>query len=166
MMRILVVFLLYLYLSLGQRQNLGLTESDYEEDKITSELSDGLPLNSNKWIHSVIFEPLPKIKLCHPTKSQPFLDFLPFLEGFCKVNDYIKQFKKDLNNPDYTNQIPNRVEDIEITLQNDTEMSCLLNSSGCCARPHQCLASIKIFKFKEEVSYVHNIFIKIFINDS
>ena len=37
-------------------------------------------------------------------------------------------------------------------------MSCLLGSSGCCAQPHQCLASLKIAKFKEEVSYVHDIF--------
>ena len=41
MMKTLVVLLLYSYLSLGQGQNLGLTESDYEEDKTTSELSDG-----------------------------------------------------------------------------------------------------------------------------
>ena len=41
------------------------------------------------------------------------------------------------------------------------EMSQLLGSSGCHARPHQCLASIKIFKFKEEVSYVHDIFLNV-----
>ena len=158
-MRTLVVLLLYLYLTLGQGQNLGLTESDYEEDKTTSELSDGPPLNSNQWIHSVIFEPLPKIKLTRSSyQVTTTLDFLPFLEDFCKVNDYIKQFKKDLDNPDYTNWIPNRVENTKIALQNDTEMSCLLNSSGCHARPHQCLASIKIFKFKEEVNYVRDIF--------
>ena len=35
----------------------------------------------------------------------------------------------------------------------------LLDSSGCCAQPHQCLASLlKIVKFKEEVTYVHDIF--------
>ena len=65
---------------------------------------------------------------------------------------------KDLDNPDYTNRIPYRIENTEIALQNDTEMSHLLNSSGCHARPHQCLASIKIFKFKEEVNYLHDIF--------
>ena len=37
-------------------------------------------------------------------------------------------------------------------------MSRLLDSSGCHAQPHQCLASLKIVKFKEEVIYVHDIF--------
>ena len=54
-------------------------------------------------------------------------------------------------------RIPKRIENIEIALQNDTEMSRLLDSSGCRAQPHQCLASLKIVKFKE-VTYVHDIF--------
>ena len=37
-------------------------------------------------------------------------------------------------------------------------MSRLLDSSGCHAQPHECLASLKIAKFKEEVIYVHDIF--------
>ena len=47
----LVVFLLYLHLSLRDSQNLGLTESDYEEEKANNGLSDGPPLNSEQWIH-------------------------------------------------------------------------------------------------------------------
>ena len=159
MMRTLVVLLLSSFLSLSQGQNFGLTKSDYDEDKTTSELSNGPPLSSNQWIHSVIFEPLPEVKLTRSSyQVTTFLDFHPFIDGFYKVDDYIEQFKKDFNKPDYVNKIPNRVENIEIALQNDTEMSCLLNSSGCHPRPHQCLASIKIFKFKEEVNYVHDIF--------
>ena len=123
-MTTLVVFLLYIHLSLSHSQNLGLTESDYEEEKETSELSNGSPLNSEQWIHSVIFEPLPKVKLTRSSyQVTTFLDFLPFLRGFKKVNNYIEQFKRDLDNPDYTHQIPMRIDNVKIALQNDTEMS-------------------------------------------
>ena len=87
------------------------------------------------------------------------MDFHPFIDGFEKVNDYIEQFKKDLDNPEYVDRIPKRIDNIEIALQNDTEMSHLLDSSGCHPQPHQCLVSLKIVKFKEEVTYVHEIFV-------
>ena len=75
----LVVLLLYIHLSLSHSQNLGLTESDCEEEKTTNELSDGPPLNSEQWIHSVIFEPLPKVKLTRSSyQITTFLDFPPF----------------------------------------------------------------------------------------
>ena len=153
MMKTLVVLLLTFFISLSQGQNFGLTESDYDEDKTTSELLDKPPVKSNQWVHSVIFEPLPKVKLTRSSyQVTTFLDFHPFIDGFEKVNDYIKQFKKDLDNPEYVDRIPKRVENIKIALQNDTEMSHLLDSSGCHAQPHQCLASLKIVKFKEEVN--------------
>ena len=123
-MTTLVVLLLYIYLSLSHSQNLGLTESDYEEEKATNELSDGPPSNLEQWIHSVIFEPLPKVKLTRSSyQVTTFLDFLPFLKGFEKVNDYIEQFKRDLDNLDYTHRIPMRLDNVEIALQNDMEMS-------------------------------------------
>ena len=159
MMKTLVVLLLAFFISLSQGQNFGLTESEYDKDKTTSELSNKPPIKSNQWVHSVIFEPLPKVKLTKLSyQVTTFLDFHPFIDGFEKVNDYIEQFKKDLENPEYVDRIPKRVENIKIALQNDTEMSHLLDSSGCCAQPHQCLASLKIVKFKEEVLYVHDIF--------
>ena len=111
---------------------MGLTESDYEEEKATNKLSDGPPLNSEQWIHLVIFEPLHKVKLTRSSyQVTTFLDFLPFLKGFEGVNDYIEQFKRDLDNPDYTHRIPMRIDHVEITLQNEMEMSQLLESSGC-----------------------------------
>ena len=148
MMRTLVAPLLAFFISSVQGQNFGLTESGHDEDKTNSELSDNPPFTSNQWIHSVIFKPLPKVKLTRLSyQVTTFLDFQPFIEGFEKVNDYIEQFKQDLDNPEYIDKIPKRVENIKIALQNYTEMSRLLDSSGCHARPHQCLASIKIFKF-------------------
>ena len=45
-----------------------------------------------------------------------------------------------MDNPEYVDKIPKRIENIEIALQNDTEMSHLLDSSGCHVQPLQCLA--------------------------
>ena len=55
-----------------------------------------------------------------------------------------------------------RIDNVGIALQNDMEMSQLLESSGCRVRPHQCLTSVKIFKFKEEVNYLQEIFKNIY----
>ena len=91
-MTTLVVFPIYIHLSLSHSQNLGPTESDYEEEKATNEISDGPPHNSEQWIHLVIFEPLPKVKLTRSSyQVTTSLDFLPFLKVFEKVNDYIEQ---------------------------------------------------------------------------
>ena len=162
MMKTLVVLLLAFFISFSQGQNFGLTELDYDEDKTTSELLDKPPIKPNQWVHSVIFEPLPKVKLTRLSyQITTFLDLHPFIDGFQKVNDYIEEFKKDLDNPEYVDQIPKRIENIKIALRNDTEISCLLDSSGCHVQPHQCLASLKIVKFKEEINYLHDIFGKI-----
>ena len=87
-------------------------------------------------MYSLIFEPLAKVKLTRSSyQVTTFLDFQPFIDEFEKVNDYIKQFKKDMDNPEYVDKIPKRIENIEIALQNDTEMSRLLDSSGCHVQP-------------------------------
>ena len=93
MMRMLVVLLFTFFISFNQGQNFGLTESDYDKDKTTSKLSDSPPPKSNQWVHSVIFEPLPKVKLTRLSyQVTTFLDFHPFIDGFEKVNEYIEQF--------------------------------------------------------------------------
>ena len=41
------------------------------------------PQNKNDWVHSVIFEPQPKMLLTHSTyKITSFFDFQPFLQSF------------------------------------------------------------------------------------
>ena len=84
------------------------------------------------------------------------------MQGFSKVNDYIESFKHDLSNPDYLHQMPMKLENVALVLQNNTEMSHLFESSECRARPHQCMTSLKIQKFKEEVNYVQDIFQSIY----
>ena len=144
-------------------QNLALHEaSNIPEEGPLSVLSDIPPQNNDPWIHSVIFEPLPKIKLTQSSyQVTTFLDFQPFLKGFEQVKIYIDQFKKDLNNPEYIYHIPMCIEIIELALKNDTEMAKLLHSSGCRVRPNQCMTTLKKIKYQEEVQYLSNIFDKI-----
>ena len=50
---------------------------------LTKMLSSPPLKNPNKWTHSVIFEPQPKIQLTHSLyKIMSFLDFQPFINGF------------------------------------------------------------------------------------
>ena len=45
------------------------------------------PQNKNDWVHSVIFEPQPKMLLTRSTyKITSFLDFQPFLQSFQTVD--------------------------------------------------------------------------------
>ena len=156
-------FILLIFTPLVITQKLGLSGSDYEEEKATTELSDNPPQNSEQWIHSVIFEPLPKVKLTRSSyQVTTFLDFLPFLQGFTRVNDYIENFRKDLNNPTYTHQIPMELYNVDFALHNNMEMSHLMDSSLCRTRPRQCMTAFKIQKHKEELSYVQEIFLSIY----
>ena len=60
------------------------------------------PQNINDWVHSVIFEPQPKMLLTHSTyKITSFLDFKPFLQAFQSVDTYIKHLMIDITNPAY-----------------------------------------------------------------
>ena len=55
------LFILLILTPIVITQELGLSWSDYEEEKATTELSDSPPPNSEQWIHSVIFKPLQKL---------------------------------------------------------------------------------------------------------
>ena len=69
-------------------------------------LSSPPPQNKNEWVHSVIFEPQPKIQLTRSTfKVTSFLDFQPFLKGFQSVDEYLKNLIRDINNPAYFQMI-------------------------------------------------------------
>ena len=65
-------------------------------------LSSPPPKNPNKWTHSVIFEPQPKIQLTHLSyKVTSFLDFQPFIDGFQSVNNYLDNLWADIQDPYY-----------------------------------------------------------------
>ena len=64
------------------------------------------PQNKNDWVHSVIFEPQPRMLLTHSTyKITSFLDFQPFLQSFQSVDTYIKNLMSDVTNPIYFDQL-------------------------------------------------------------
>ena len=61
-----------------------------QQPYISESLLSPPPQNPNKWVHSVIFKPQPKIQLtCSSYKVTSFLDFQPFLHGFQSVNRYL-----------------------------------------------------------------------------
>ena len=92
-----------------------------------------LPQNKNEWVHSVIFEPQPKIHLTQSSyKVTSFLDFQSFLRGFQSVNEYLKDLTRDINNPIYFQRIVLPFSSFQITpLSNETVIWKFLNSPAC-----------------------------------
>ena len=67
--------------------------------------------NPNKWTHSVIFEPQPKIQLTRSSyKITSFLDFQPFRNGFQTVNLWA-----DLQDPSYFQYLFTPIAYVKIT---------------------------------------------------
>ena len=88
------------------------------------------PQNKNKWVHSVIFEPQPKIQLTRSSyKVTSFLDFQPFLEGFHSVNKYLGNLITDINNPIYFQKLMSQFSDTHVTpLSNASSITKFLNT--------------------------------------
>ena len=77
--------------------NVLLAWATLQQPYLTKTLSALPPKNPNKWTHSVIFEPQPKIQLTHSLyKITSFLDFQPFINGFQTVNKYLDDLWADL----------------------------------------------------------------------
>ena len=73
-----------------------------QQPYLSKTLSSPSPKNPNKWTHSVIFEPQPKIQLtCFSYKVTSFLDFQPFIDGFQTVNNYLDNLWSDIQDPYY-----------------------------------------------------------------
>ena len=129
---LLLLFLLSSFTPPILAQSLALAKTNDLEGDAGTALSDTPPKGNDLWIHSVIFEPLPKIKLTRSSyQVTTFLDFQPFLKGFNQVKTYIDKFIKDLNNPNYVYGVPMRIEIGKLALTNDTELAKILDSSGC-----------------------------------
>ena len=109
-------------------------------------LSSPLPQNKNEWVHSVIFEPQPKIQLTRSLyKVTSFLNFQPFLSGFQSVNEYLKDLIKDINNPAYFQKIVSPFKYFQITpLSNETIIWKFLNSPACKVNPYLCQSKMKL----------------------
>ena len=96
-------------------------------------LSAPPPQNKNDWVHSVIFEPQPKMLLTRSTyKITSFLDFQPFLQGFQSVDTYIKNLMADIANPIYFDQLIAPFQNDPLLLgTNDTGVMTFLASPIC-----------------------------------
>ena len=82
--------------------NVLLAWATLQQPYISKSLSSPPLQNPNKWVHSVIFEPQPKIQLTRSLyKVTSFLDFQPFLKGFQSVSNYLDNLWTDVNNPSY-----------------------------------------------------------------
>ena len=123
-------------------------------------LSSPPPQNPNNWIHSVIFEPQPKIQLTHLSyKVTSFLDFQPFINGFQSVNNYLDNLWADIQDPYYFQHlfIPIAHINIDPTV-NDSHIEKFLRSCACGQCPYACQAKMKFEKFKWEIHYIIKIF--------
>ena len=82
--------------------NILLTWATLHQPYMSKTLLAPLPQNKNDWVHSVIFEPQPRMLLTRSTyKITSFLDFQPFLQGFQTVDTFIKDLMVDIANPAY-----------------------------------------------------------------
>ena len=88
------------------------------------------PQNKNDWVHSVIFEPQPKMQLTRSSyKITSFLDFQPFLQDFQSVDTYIKDLMTDIADPIYFRQLISPFHDVQITpITNESNIIKFLNS--------------------------------------
>ena len=112
-------------------------------------LSSPLPQNKNEWVHSVIFEPQPKIQLTQSSyKVTSFLDFQPFLRGFQSVKEYLKDLIRDINNPTYFQKIVSPFNNFRVTpLSNETVIWKFLNSPACKVNPYACQSKMKLEQY-------------------
>ena len=122
-------------------------------------LSSPLP-QKNEWVHSVIFEPQPKIQLTQSSyKVTSFLDFQPFLKGFQSVNQYVRDLMEDINNPEDFQRIISPFKTFQITpLSNESTILKFFNSLGSQANPYGCKSKLQFEQYKLEIQYIIKVF--------
>ena len=136
-----------------------LTWATLQQPYTSKTLSASPPRNKNDWVHSVIFEPQPKMLLTHSTyKITSFLDFHPFLQGFQSVNTYIQNLLLDIANPTYYKKLIAPYHNIPPIITSNWSVIGFLKSSGCSERPYACRAKLKFDHFKVEIQYMYRIF--------
>ena len=120
--------------------------------------------NKNEWIHSVIFEPQPKIQLTQSSyKVMSFLDFQPFLKGFQSVDKCLKDLALDIDNPTYFQRLVSPFNNVQITpLSNDTAIWRFLNSPACKVHPYACQSKMKLEQYQLEIQYILHVFCSIY----
>ena len=125
-----------------------------------AELSDTPLGNRQEWLHPVIFEPQNKIQLTHSMyQVTTFLDFAPFVNGFNNVQNYIKNFKKDIHDPAYFSMIRHKsTNPCASPLLDEHDLTAFMQSAYCLCLPYACLTRLKIDRFLMEVNYLEDLF--------
>ena len=125
-----------------------------------TELSDIPPENRQEWLHPVSFEPQNKIQLTRSTyQVTTFLDFAPFVNGFNNVQNYIKNFKKDIHDPDYFSMIMHKsTNPCASPLLDEQDLAAFMQSAYCLSTPYACMTRLKIDRFLMEVNYLEVLF--------
>ena len=110
-----------------------LTLATLQQPYMSKTLSAPPPQNKNDWVHSVIFEPQPRMLLTRSTyKITSFLDFQPFLQGFQSVDTYIKNLMIDVTNPIYFDRLIAPFQEAPLLLgTNDSKVMTFLASPIC-----------------------------------
>ena len=140
--------------------NILLTWATLQQPYLSKTLSAPPPPNKNDWVHSVIFEPQPRMLLtCSTYKITSFLDFQPFLQGFQSVDTYIKNLMSDVTNPIYFDRLIAPFQDAPPLLgTNDSNVMTFLATPLCRARPHACHSKLQFDQLKLEIQYIYKMF--------
>ena len=111
-------------------------------------------------MHSVIFEPQPKIQLtCLLCKVTSFLDFQPFVQGFQSINTYSDNLWTDIQDPYYFQYLFIPITHIKIDPTiNNLHIENFLQSLAGNQHPYSCQAKMKFEKFKWEIHYIIKVF--------
>ena len=141
-----------------------LTWATLQQPYMSKTFSAPLPPNKNDWVHSVIFEPQPRMLLTRSTyKITSFLDFQPFLQGFQSVDTYIKSLMIDIANPAYFKRLIAPYHNIPpIIGNNNMNVIRFLKSPGCADRPYACHSKLKCDQFNLEIQYIYKVFCAIY----
>ena len=144
--------------------NILLAWATLQQPYLSKTLSSPLPQNKNDWVHSVIFEPQPKMQLTRSSyKITSFLDFQPFLQGFQSVDKYINDLMTDINDPTYFQKLITPFCDVQVTpLSTDDTIRKFLISPACCMNPHACQAKMNFEQYCIEIQYVYKVFCTIY----
>ena len=105
---------------------------------LATELSDTPPENRQEWLHPLIFEPQNKIQLTRSMyQVTTLLDFAPFVNGFNNMQNYIRNFKKDIHDPAYFSMIRHKsMNPCMSPLLNEQELAAFMQSAFCLSMPH------------------------------
>ena len=140
--------------------NILLTWATLQQPYMSKTLSAHPPQNKNDWVHSVIFEPQPKMLLTRSTyKITSFLDFQPFLQGFQTVDTFIKDLMVDIASPAYFEKLVEPFHNTPFIIgTNQTIIAKFLMSPGCVLHPYACRSKLRFDQFNIEIQYIYKVF--------